>query len=136
MWGWRTRVSHTKGEDHEVWQSHGDRVGWVVGDGLYLESDAAYKAAQSMLNSDSIPIGAHTLWKRMAERGLLVTTEQRSRGTLTIRKMLGGFRRKVLHLKIETFIPARSDQSDQSDQQLHSAVKNAAVSSGEDGAVA
>jgi hypothetical protein len=39
--------------------------------------------------------------KRLHERGLLATTESKARGELTMRKVLQGLRRKLLHLRAD-----------------------------------
>lgn len=80
-------------------------VGWLDGDDLYLEPDAAFAAAQRMGQGtgDPLSITAHTLRKRLHERGFLASTGLSSkRESLLIRRMIDGQRRNVLHLLRET----------------------------------
>lgn len=79
----------------------GDRIGWVDGEGLYLDQYASYLVVQKMLatGDEAISLSCQTLAKRLSEAGHLVSTEQEARGTLTIRKTLEGSRRAVLHLR-------------------------------------
>ena len=98
-YGWRT---DTFGDDvRDV--ARGDQVGWVDGDDLYLEPEAAYAAVQRLARTtgDSFPISSATLKRRMHERGLLESTETRG-GKLRfdVRRTLNGRRRPVLHLAL------------------------------------
>ena len=97
-WGWRAINSMRGAQSH---QALGDRVGWVDGDDLYLDLDAAYAAAHDMGNrtGDALHVAPHTLAKRLAERGLLASTENRGgKRRLVVRRQLEGRRRYVLHL--------------------------------------
>ncbi len=73
------------------------------GDNLYLDPEAAYATVQALAREQNDPISvlAQTLWKRLCERGFLMSTDQK-RGTNTIRVTLGEQRRKVLHLHAHT----------------------------------
>jgi len=78
--GWRLNPYGT-------YEPQGDRVGWLEGDGLYLDPDASYAAAQSLGHNvgDRLAVIPHTLRKRLKERGLLFgSDEQRQR--LTVRR--------------------------------------------------
>ena len=58
----------------EEWQPQGKCVGWLNEDGsLLLEPGAAYAAAQRMARDQGtgLTVKQRTLWKRMAEKGLL-----------------------------------------------------------------
>ena len=96
-WGWRW-VPH-----NYEWQPQGRCIGWLNGDNLYLDPEAAYATVQALAReqNDPIPVTAQTLWKRLHERGLLMTTDQ-TRQTNTVRHFLGGQRRSVLHLHAHT----------------------------------
>jgi hypothetical protein len=110
-WGWQER-----GEDgRSWWQSCGPCVGWVEGNDLYLEPDTAFAVAQRIGHDhgEGLSIAGRTLHKRLAERGLLATTDQ-SRGRLTVRRTIAGQRRTLLHLAVPVFLapePAQSSQS-------------------------
>jgi hypothetical protein len=94
--GWR-RDSNGIGN----WHPLGPCIGWLAEDGLYLEPEAAYAAAQQLGNAASEPIGItpSTLWKRMHDRELLLSTERRG-GELRLRtrKVIGGARRHIIHV--------------------------------------
>lgn len=93
-WGWRPGERVT-GE--QCWRPQGARVGWVAGEGLFLDPEAALRAADRAAG-DGHPIGvsARTLGKRLAEGGVLATHDP---GRATTRRTLAGARRRVLHLR-------------------------------------
>lgn len=88
-WGW-----HRAGME---WREQGERVGWLDGEDLYLEPEAAYRAARTF--GDGMDVSPRTLNKRLAEAGLLRSRDP-SQGTLTARKYISalGKQRSVLHL--------------------------------------
>ncbi len=90
-WGWRPQV--------EGYAPQGVQVGWVDGDDLYLEPDAAYGVAQGMAQpgGDTLAVGSQTLHRRLHEQGLLASTDE-GRNRLVVRRVLEGARRSVLHL--------------------------------------
>jgi hypothetical protein len=102
-WGWRINAYGT----HEPM---GDRVGWLEGDALYLDPDAAYAAVQRLGQEigDRIALTPQTLRKRLKERGILATCETQRR-MLTVRRTLEGQRREVLHLHREALCASTGD---------------------------
>jgi hypothetical protein len=110
-WGWRRN-------DYGHDEPHGARIGWLDGDGVWLDPDASYAAAQRLGQEvgDRLAVQPQTLRKRLNERGILASTDGR-RKTLTLRKSFEGQRREVLHLDRETLSPPVSEpaQSDQID---------------------
>ena len=117
IWGWHKKTIGTRSGGHEDWQAQGTRIGWVVGEDLYLEPEACDRIARSMAErgGSGIAISAHVLRKRLHEQGLLRTTEQEVRGTYTIRRNLAGARRKVLHLNSSLVMSPETDQTDHPD---------------------
>ncbi|MCW8139542.1 MAG: DUF927 domain-containing protein [Planctomycetota bacterium] len=99
LWGWRP----VQVGDKEVMRPGGDQVGWVGlgGAQVYLEPDAAYRAVQAYApDGHGLPVSQATLRRRLHERGLLASTETRGGKThLTVRRVLSGVRREVLHIK-------------------------------------
>jgi hypothetical protein len=88
----------------------GDCIGWVDGDNLYLDLTAAYRVAQ-VLGRDSaegISVGEQTLKKRLNDKKLLASIDER-RETLTIRRMLAGTSKSVLHFLRTTILPEASE---------------------------
>lgn len=102
-WGWREAEVGTGDHVRSEWRPLGARVGWLEGDDLYLEPIAAFKAAQRMGQAigEPLAVGERTLHKRLRERGLLRSRDE-GRGRLTIRRVLEGARRSVLHLAAPT----------------------------------
>src|SRR5690606_18433506 len=74
-WGWRSTnegstPSRRRGTDHdERYGPKGDRIGWVDGDDLYLDRDAAYAVAQAMGSEtgEALATRPGTLVKRLRE---------------------------------------------------------------------
>jgi hypothetical protein len=87
-WGW-----HQK-------DPGGDRIGWVDGVDLYLDREAAYRVLAAVARETNEPLlKGETLWTRLYERGLLVTSDLKTkRQTHAVRRVLDGARRQVLHL--------------------------------------
>jgi hypothetical protein len=55
---------------------------------------------------ETVGIGSVTLWERLRERGLLISTEKdRNKEHLKVRRTIGGHRRQVLHIKNLIAIP-------------------------------
>jgi hypothetical protein len=102
-WGWRLNI-------YGAHEPKGDRVGWLEGDALYLDPDAAYAAAQGLGHEigDRLAVVPQTLRKRLKERGMLCTLGER-RQTLTVRRSFEGQRREVLHLAAATVAPRVMD---------------------------
>jgi hypothetical protein len=96
-WGWRREDTNSG----PAWRAQGKRVGWVDDGQLYLEPESAFAASQSLAEeqNESLAISPRTLWKRLRERGLLASWDDR-RQRNTIRRTLEGVRdREVLHLR-------------------------------------
>jgi hypothetical protein len=118
-WGWRQKTVGAGEHSREEWQPQGARIGWYDGaSALYLEPEAAYAAAQAVGQQvgDGLTITAHTLRRRLHQRGLLVSTDPK-RETLTIRRTLEGKQRDVLHLSPTTLFP--SPEPDKPDKLSH-----------------
>jgi Domain of unknown function (DUF3854) len=108
LWGWR----EVESGDHTNWRAQGSRVGWVEGDELWLEPDAAYAVAQDVARrvGDPFTVARTTLNKRLAERGFLSSTDlQTERSCVPVRRVIGGQRRQVLHLASATLTLAEQD---------------------------
>ncbi len=113
--GWRSRPIR----DDEELVPQGARVGWIDNDDLYLDAAAAYRAAREMANgSDGLAVTERTLYKRLHERGLLVSTDE-NRQTLKVRRIIEGRRQAVLHLHAAAL--GLSHDNDEPDQPDHEA---------------
>jgi hypothetical protein len=106
-WGWRRRTVGAGESARDDWQPGGERVGWLAGADLYLEPDASYAAAQELARDqgEALPTSPRTLHRRLKDRGLLASWDER-RKRLTVRRTLEGVAaREVLHLRSDTFSP-------------------------------
>jgi hypothetical protein len=115
-WGWR-RVTIGSGEyERTDWHPQGTRAGWVDGDDLYLDLEAALAAVQRVGQATGNPIGVtpKTLAKRLHEQGVLRSTGQ-AFGELRVRRTLEGQRRRVLHLAADAIALEEPGQSGQPD---------------------
>ncbi len=94
----------------------GDCIGWVEGDDLYLDLPAAYRLVQVAGRDagEALAVSEQTLKKRLHEKGLLASVDGK-RQTLTIRRMLAGSSRDVLHLSRSTVLPDESDEPETED---------------------
>lgn len=97
-WGWRLQPG--KGDsDLPTWIPQGRRIGWRDGeDDLLLEPEASFAEAQRLAGEqgENIGITPRTMWKRLREKELLRSVDEK-RTTNTIRRTLEGQRREVLH---------------------------------------
>ena len=113
-WGWRL--------SGEEWRPQGERVGWITGEDLYLEPEAAFAAAQRQGrdSGDALTISSKTLRRRLHERGLLASMDD-TRGVLTVRRVLDGSRRNVLHTSSNLLSTpsTRPDQPDHEPKEPH-----------------
>jgi len=123
-WGWQLNVVGSENYEREVWRPNGERLGWIREDDLLLEPETAFAAAQKLARDQgtSILIKQRTLWKRLAEQGVLASRDS-SRSTNTMRRTIEGKRRELLHLRpsalaAETDRPGdETDQRNQTDQE-------------------
>ncbi len=125
-WGWREASVGIGNSAQGEWHGQGRRVGWVEDDDLYLEPDAAFAAVQEMGNQVGEPLTvlSKTLNKRLAERGLLRSQES-ERHRHTVRRVIEGARRAVLHLAANLFL-GESAQSSQSSHLSHNSTDDEA----------
>jgi hypothetical protein len=96
-WGWKWDDA-----GDGTYRTNGDVIGWIDGDDVYLQSDAAYTAARRFAET-SLPLAItkHALHKQLHERGLLASIT--GDGRLTIRKRVGDALPTVLHLTVSAF---------------------------------
>lgn len=116
-WGWRAVEITSAGYSHADWRPLGARIGWVDDADVYLEPSSAYAAAQKLAREqgEAVAVTPRTLWRRMEERGLLVSRD-RDRQKMTTRRTLGGKRYDVLHLTTESLVAGEPAQQAQQAQ--------------------
>lgn len=89
-WGWTPQSVGTGPYTRETWHPHGDCLGWVSAEGrLYLDPDAAFRVVQAFADSQKapLPLTQRTLWKRLAEQGLIAV--EPSQAQHTVRREIG-----------------------------------------------
>jgi hypothetical protein len=101
QWGWRDEGSG----EHPRWIAKGRRIGWIDGNDLYLDPNAAHVAAQELgqRTGEPLTITQTVINKRCHEAGFLLSTDK-NRGTLTIRKTVQGSSMPVLHFSAQKFL--------------------------------
>jgi hypothetical protein len=89
-WGWRQRTVGVGEHERVEWQAQGARVGWLDGENLYLDPDAAFAAGQALAakKGESLPVSARTLGSLLKERGV-ITTEKARESNMVRRKVEG-----------------------------------------------
>ena len=106
-----------------TWQAQGAQIGWVDGEDLYLDPASAYNAASGMLEPGmTFGVTEQRLRKLLREAGLLASTDD-ARGKITVRRVLQGSRRSVLHFKVNVLdggIPPEAAHSAHSAPRPHS----------------
>ena len=115
-WGWQLEVVGSGGYERKEWRPNGERLGWVRDDDLLLDPDAAFAAAQKLARDQgtAIPVKQRTLWKRLAEQGLLESRDQ-ARGNM-VRRTIEGMRRELLHLRPSALAAGTDQRGDETDQ--------------------
>ena len=129
-WGWRSGSTGADEYEGAELQPRGKCIGWLSEDGsLLLEPGAAYAAAQRMARDQgtSLPIKKQTLYKRMAEKGLLASRDPRG-GRNTTRATIDGERKTVVHLIAGALSPETGPNGPGPTQKGPSGPKQRAVS--------
>jgi hypothetical protein len=132
VWGWRQCEVGGGDNARTEWRPQGRRVGWVVSQkvglvgsiNVFLEPEASFAEVQAFAREqgESLAISPRTLHRRLKDRGLLVGTDQ-VREVLTVRRVLEGQRREVLHLRAELLYhpPDQPDHSGRTGPETSSA---------------
>ncbi|MFQ6031204.1 MAG: DUF927 domain-containing protein, partial [Dehalococcoidia bacterium] len=78
-WGWREITVGTGDYTRQEWGPQGHRVGWVEDTALYLNAAAAYAEVQRLAGDggDALTVTLPTLKRRLHDKGLLASIEQR-----------------------------------------------------------
>jgi hypothetical protein len=106
--GWRHHFIGAGQNTWDEWRPGGKCIGWIDGDNLFLNHNAAYEmvSERASRSGHAIAINARTVWKRLAERGLLLTAKTgRNLADVTV----AGARKQVVHLSATSvlgFAPA------------------------------
>jgi hypothetical protein len=108
-WGWRRVEILTRDGPDTRRDAQGRRIGWVDGPDVYLEPEASYAEAQELARhqGEALPVGSRTLWRRLRERGLLASWDDR-RQRNTVRRSLAGVLREAIHVRVSTLFPTET----------------------------
>ena len=111
LWGWR--YVEGNGPIDPYWRDQGKRIGWVDGENVYLDPDAAYATAQGLASEqgESLTVSLRTLYKRLRDRELLASWESKRNRTTVRRSLEGSRERDVLHLLARVLF-ARSEHTE------------------------
>jgi hypothetical protein len=98
------------------WVPLGDRIGWVDEDHIFLEPAAAFRVVQTAGRDvgEILSVLESTLRKRLNDKRLLASVDVK-RQTLTIRRIIGGTSKSVLHFMRATILPEVSDGDEDAD---------------------
>jgi hypothetical protein len=117
-WGWRREDSH----GGPAWRPQGRRIGWLDGEQLYLEPEAAYATAQALAGEQgtALAVTERTLRRRLSERGILLATGSRSgRAQLTVRRVVEGVRRELMCIGASSLYPAHGSTPSTPPSDIH-----------------
>jgi hypothetical protein len=97
-WGWSNPGNGN-------FQPQGRRIGWLDGEAVFLDPEAAHAAAQTLAGeqNDSLSVSCSTLGKRLHEQGYLTCIDQ-ARERLTVRKQCQDARRAVWQMRAKSFL--------------------------------
>jgi hypothetical protein len=106
-WGWRAQEVGVGDHARDRWDPKGRCIGWVEGDHLYLDPDAAHVAVQQFAQGkgEGFPLSTRALGKRLGDAGLLVSTDQPNQRTTT-RRVIEGRRLRVWCVLTGTVYPS------------------------------
>jgi hypothetical protein len=96
-WGW---MWDDAGDG--TYRTRGDLVGWLDGEDMFLQPDAAYAAVRQFAEKAGVPFGNSktAVHKALHEKGLLASIT--GPGRLTIRKRTASSNPTVLHVAVKT----------------------------------
>lgn len=86
------------------------RLGWIEGDDLFLLPDIAFAEASKLARQQGNELGIDkiTLGKRLKERGLLISCDEKRQRT-TVRRVLGGAQQTVWHVRPQIVLQCVED---------------------------
>jgi hypothetical protein len=115
--GWRQAEVVSGGLQHREWRAHGEHVGWVEDEHLYLNPPVAYAAVARLLAEQGaeMPKRPATLWGELLAGGWVAMSDrERGRRRPTFKKRVGGAPRNTLVLQVVDVVESR-DEPDRAD---------------------
>jgi hypothetical protein len=87
--GWSPESCGWRRDNYGNWSPHGDCVGWIDGEDIYVEPTAAFRAVQTAGrdSGEVLSVSESTLKRRLRDKGLLASTDAK-RQTLTVRRTI------------------------------------------------
>jgi hypothetical protein len=110
IWGWH-------GSDGD-WFPQGQKIGWLDGEDLYLDPNAARAVVLEISNrtDQQMVISSTQLWQQLKSKGHLLSTEiETKRQTYPVRRVCEGKSQSVLHLSAALFEQGDAEKPDKSD---------------------
>jgi hypothetical protein len=104
-WGWRSDVVDMAGD--KIYKPTGDCIGWYCDKQreVWIEQNAAFAVAQRLAKTqgEAFLLSPASLWRRMNEKGLILSTEARENGTprLAVKRIIGGRSKRVMILSAD-----------------------------------
>lgn len=94
--------------DGKDWRPGGRRIGWLAGDNVYLDPDAAYAEIAAMAGRQLEPLSQsrRTLWTGLFKRGHIDQVSERGgKRRNTVPRIVGGVEKEVISLLTSTVFP-------------------------------
>ncbi|ODA29093.1 DUF3854 domain-containing protein [Planctopirus hydrillae] len=115
--GEASTAEQEKHEEKSIFTPMGVRVGWKEFDNLYIEPKEALAVVQRLakdMAQPPLPMNHKALGKRLAERGLLVSSKK---GRNVARVNILGRKEDVFHLRLDDFMELHRYEEDTTDEQ-------------------
>jgi len=111
-WGWREITVGTGDNERTDWRAGGEKIGWVKGNDIYLEFDAAYAAVQKIAKTqgNAFNISPKPLRQLLDDDKHIASKEGKN---LVVRKTINGQMRRVVHILATTLDFDDAVQSDE-----------------------
>jgi hypothetical protein len=111
--GWRQVDAVSGGVQHSEWRAHGEHIGWVEGQYLYLNPPVAYATVSRLLAEQGSELSKRpaTLWGEMLAAGWIAKTDRDpKRRRSTYKKTIKGIGKNTLVLRLAEVIGAREER--------------------------
>lgn len=98
-WTWQENLSGHPEAPLGRWTAQGPQVGWLDGEDVLLNPEAAYAALNRLASEAGEPLPTpRTLWKRLAERGIIRTGVEGGEVRYLVRARIGKRLHRVVHI--------------------------------------
>ncbi|MBO1436891.1 DUF927 domain-containing protein [Meiothermus sp. CFH 77666] len=98
-WTWQENLSGHPDAPSGRWMAQGPQVGWLNGEDVLLNPEAAYAALNRLASDAGEPLPTpRTLWKRLGERGIIRTQVEAGEVRYLVRARIGGQLHRVAYV--------------------------------------